>query len=88
MILKQQKLLAQKKFFPKNEYETKYYNTREEGPFNIRFNILAEDFQFKEKKIYQVKPPKNNIEKKKLFHKFQKMLIMRIIRVKKKRFWS
>lgn len=64
MILKQQKLLVQKNSFQKNEYETKYYNTREEGPFNIRFNILAEDFQFKEKKIYQVKPPKNNIEKK------------------------
>jgi hypothetical protein len=85
--IKATKVIGSKKFFPKNEYETKYYNTREEGPFNIRFNILAEDFQFKEKKIFQVKPPKNNIEKKKLFHKFHKMLIMRITRVKKKRIW-
>ena len=65
--IKATKVIGSKCFFTKNENNSKCYNTREDGPFNLRFSILAEDFQFKEKKIIQVKPPKNSsIEKKKI----------------------
>jgi len=60
------KNIGSKNFFPKESNDRKFYNTREEGPFQIRFNILAEDFQFKEMAIKQVKAPKKIPEKKKL----------------------
>ena len=63
--IKATKNIGSKNFFPKeSSCNRKFYNTREEGPFQIRFNILAEDFQFKELVIKQVKAPKKIPEKK------------------------
>jgi len=60
------KIIGSKNFFPKESNNRNFYNTREEGPFQIRFSILAEDFHFKELEIKQVKAPKKIPEKKKL----------------------
>ena len=42
----------------------KFDNNREEGPFHLRISVLAEDFQFKEKKIKMVKALKKGDEPK------------------------
>ena len=63
--IKATKIIGSKNFLQTNN-DKRFLNTREEGFFQIRFNILAEDFQFKEKKITQVKPPKKGVEKKKI----------------------
>ena len=59
------KNVGSKNFFPKEKTERKFYNNREDGPFHLRFSVLTEDIQFKEKKIKLVKPPKKNEETKK-----------------------
>ncbi len=64
--IKATKIIGSKEFFSKTSSDRKFLNTREEGPFHLRFNILAEDFQFKEQKITQVKKPKENVNKKKI----------------------
>ena len=62
------KIIGTKNFFPKEitNGDRKFHNSREEGPFSIRFNVYGEDFQFKELDIIQVKAPKKNVEKKKI----------------------
>ena len=52
------KSIGTKEFFPKEKGERKFFNSREEGPFQIRLTVLAEDFEFKEQKIVMVKPQK------------------------------
>ena len=42
-----------------------FFNNRKDGLFHLRFTVLTEDIQFKEKKIKLVKPPKKNEETKK-----------------------
>lgn len=64
--IKANKIIGSKDFFPKNMSDRKFKNTREEGQFHLRFNVLAEDFQFKELKIKQVKAPKNKVDKHKV----------------------
>ena len=56
------KIIGSKNFFPEDKTDRKFHNSREEGPFHLRISVLAEDFQFKEKKIKLVKAPKK-IEK-------------------------
>ena len=60
------KIIGSKNFFPKDTSDRKFINTREEGPFHLRFNVHGEDFQFKDLKITQVKAPKKNVDKKKI----------------------
>ena len=59
------KFIGTKDFFPKEKDGRNFFNNREEGPFHLRFNILAEDFQFKEKRIKMVKMGKKLKEEKK-----------------------
>ena len=59
------KSIGSKGFFPKDNSERRFHNNRQDGPFHLRINILAEDFQFKEKKIQMVKPPKKTEKSKK-----------------------
>ena len=63
------KFIGSKDFFPKNSDPRKFNNNREEGPFHLRISVLAEDFQFKEKKIKLVKAPKKIDEPKKSVEK-------------------
>ena len=63
------KFIGSKDFFPKNRDPRKFNNNREEGPFHLRISVLAEDFQFKEKKIKLVKAPKKIDEPKKSVEK-------------------
>ena len=58
------KSLGSKEFFTKENNEKKFYNSRQEGPFHLRISVLAEDFQFKEKKIKMVKSKKSGESKK------------------------
>ena len=67
--IKATKIIGSKPFFPKELSDRKFSNSREEGPFQIRFNILAEDFQFKTLEIKQVKAPKKPVEKTKIDYK-------------------
>ena len=59
------KSIGSKGFFPKDNSDRRFHNNRQDGPFHLRINILAEDFQFKEKKIQMVKPPKKTEKSKK-----------------------
>ena len=59
------KIIGSKNFFPEDKTDRKFHNSREEGPFHLRISVLAEDFQFKEKKIKLVKAPKKNERSKK-----------------------
>ena len=59
------KFIGSKDFFPKVKDTRKFDNNREEGPFHLRISVLAEDFQFKEKKIKMVKASKKGDEPKK-----------------------
>ena len=59
------KFIGSKDFFPKVKDTRKFDNNREEGPFHLRISVLAEDFQFKEKKIKMVKALKKGDEPKK-----------------------
>ena len=59
------KSIDSKGFFPKDNSDRRFHNNRQDGPFHLRINILAEDFQFKEKKIQMVKPPKKTEKSKK-----------------------
>ena len=63
--IKASKSIGTKVFFPKDKGERKFHNSREEGPFQIRIVVMAEDFQFKEQKIVLVKPIKKITEDKK-----------------------
>ena len=63
------KFIGSKDFFPENRDPRKFNNNREEGPFHLRISVLAEDFQFKEKKIKLVKAPKKIDEPKKSVEK-------------------
>ena len=62
--IKAYKNIGTKGFFPKDKGERKFHNSREEGPFQIRITVMAEDFQFKEQKIVLVKPIKKITEEK------------------------
>ena len=59
------KFIGTKDFFPKEKDGRKFFNNREEGPFHLRFSVLAEDFKFKEKKIKLPKMGKKLKEEKK-----------------------
>jgi len=59
------KFIGTKDFFPKEKDGRKFFNNREEGPFHLRFSVLAEDFQFKGKKIKLLKMGKELKEEKK-----------------------
>ena len=63
------KFIGSKDFFPENRDPRKFNNNREEGPFHLRISVLAEDFQFKEKKIKLVKASKKIDEPKKSVEK-------------------
>ena len=63
------KFIGSKDFFPKDKDPRKFNNNREEGPFHLRISVLAEDFQFKEKKIKLVKASKKIDEPKKSVEK-------------------
>ena len=58
------KIIGSKNFFSKKNANGRFHNTREEGYFNLRINVLAEDFLFKEKKIRLVKASNINLEEK------------------------
>ena len=58
------KIIGSKNFFSKKNANRRFHNTREEGYFNLRINVLAEDFLFKEKKIRLVKASNINLEEK------------------------
>ena len=63
------KFIGSKDFFPKDKDPRKFNNNREEGPFHLRISVLAEDLQFKEKKIKLVKASKKIDESKKSVEK-------------------
>ena len=63
--IKANKIIGSKDLFPKEKPGKKFNNSREEGPFQIRIKVLAEDFQFKEQKIIFVKSLKKGNENKK-----------------------